>query len=176
MTRRRAVETTFFVRSVETDQTGMVHHSQYLVWFEEGRAAWMRAMGSDYADLKASGFDLAVSEVHARYVAPAPYGRQVTVRSWVDALRSHALKFSYQVVDTESGGTLVTGYTRHVCVGSERRVVRIPQRWRELFSGVTQSELVQFTHLRLAALRTPAYGGTGSGHQALPTPDASPER
>ena len=176
MTEGRVVETTFFVRYAETDQMGVVHHSEYVVWFEEGRSAWMRAMGANYADLEASGFDLAVSEVHARYTAPALYGRQVTVRSWVDELRSRTLKFSYQVVDTESGRTLVTGYTRHVCVDAERRVVRVPQRWRELFSGATQSELVQFTHLRLTALRTPTYKGDGRGHPGLVTPDASPDR
>jgi acyl-CoA thioester hydrolase len=108
MTERRVVETTFFVRYAETDQMGLVHHAEYVVWFEEGRSAWMRAMGSNYADLEASGFDLAVSEVHARYVAPALYGRQVTVRSWVDEVRSLALKFSYQVVDTESGTCALT--------------------------------------------------------------------
>lgn len=133
-------------------------------------------MGANYADLEASGFDLAVSEVHARYVAPALYGRQVTVRSRVDELRSRTLKFSYQVVDTESGRTLVIGYTRHVCVDPELRVVRIPQRWRELFSGVIQNELVQFTHLRLTALGTPAYKGDGSDHSGLVTPDASRDR
>ena len=176
MTDGRVVETTFFVRYAETDQMRVVHHSEYVVWFEEGRSAWIRAMGGNYADLVSSGFDLAVSEVHARYVAPALYGRQVTVRSWIDALHSYVLTFSYQVADTENGETLVTGYTRHVCVDSDRRVVRIPQRWRELFSGVTQSELLQFAHRRLLALRTPAYGGTGSGHQVLTTPDASPDQ
>jgi acyl-CoA thioester hydrolase len=177
MTDGRVVEMTFFVRYAETDQMGVVHHSEYVVWFEEGRSAWIRAMGGNYADLEASGFDLAVSEVHARYVAPALYGRRVTVRSWVDELRSRALKFSYQVVDTESGGTLVTGYTRHVCVDAERRVVLIPKRWRELFSGVTQSDLLQYVHLRPTALPKPVVGGDGSGrHSAQITPDVSSDQ
>ena len=60
MVEGRVVETTFFVRYAETDQMGVVHHAEYVVWFEEGRSAWMRAMGSNYADLEASGFDLAV--------------------------------------------------------------------------------------------------------------------
>jgi acyl-CoA thioester hydrolase len=54
---------------------GVVHHAAYIVWFEEGRSAWMQAMGSNYADLESSGFNLAVSKVHARYGAPALYGR-----------------------------------------------------------------------------------------------------
>jgi acyl-CoA thioester hydrolase len=133
MSEGQVVETTFFVRYAETDQMGVVHHAEYIVWFEEGRSAWMRAMGSNYAELEAGGFNLAVSEVHARYLAPALYGRQVTVRTWVDEVHSRTLKLSYKVLDTESGQELVTGHTRHVCVDREGRVVRIPQPWRELF-------------------------------------------
>lgn len=129
------VETTFFVRYAETDQMGVVHHAAYIVWFEEGRSAWMRARGSNYAELEADGLNLAVSEVHARYVAPALYGRQVTVRTWGEAVRSRSMRVAYQVVDTESGRTLVTGYTRHICVDRQGRVVRLPQKWRRILEG-----------------------------------------
>jgi acyl-CoA thioester hydrolase len=135
MTERRIVETTFHVRYAETDQMGVVHHAAYIVWFEEGRSAWMRALGSDYAEFEADGLYLAASEVHARYLAPALYGRQVTVRTWGAELRSRTIKICYEVVDAESGQTLVTGYTRHICVNHEGTVVRIPEKWRKLLAG-----------------------------------------
>lgn len=135
MTERRVVETTFYVRYAETDQMGMVHHASYIVWFEEGRSAWMRALGSNYAEFEADGLYLVVSEVHARYLAPALYGRQATVRTWGEELRSRTLKICYEVVDTESGQTLVTGYTRHICVDHGGQVVRIPAKWRKLLVG-----------------------------------------
>ena len=133
MSKQEIVETTFHVRYAETDQMGVVHHSAYIVWFEEGRSSWMRAMGSNYADFEASGLVLAVSEVYARYQAAALYGRQVTVRTWVEEMRSRTAKMCYEVLDSESGQTLVTGFTRHVCVDREGKVVRIPERWQELF-------------------------------------------
>jgi acyl-CoA thioester hydrolase len=135
VTDHRVVETTFYVRYAETDQMGVVHHSAYIVWFEEGRSSWMRAMGSNYADFEASGLNLAASEVYARYQAPALYGRQVTVRTWVEEVRSRTAKICYEVVDTESGRMLVNGYTRHVCVDRQGQVVRIPEKWRELLVG-----------------------------------------
>jgi acyl-CoA thioester hydrolase len=135
MTQPRVVETTFHVRYAETDQMQLVHHTAYIVWFEEGRSSWMRAQGSDYARFEASGLYLAVSEVYARYIAPAHYGRQVTARTWVEELRSRLIKFCYEVLDTQSGQTLVTGYTRHVCVDREGQVVRIPDSWLELLRG-----------------------------------------
>jgi acyl-CoA thioester hydrolase len=135
MSQKKVAETTFYVRYAETDQMGVAHHAAYVVWFEEGRSAWMRAMGGDYAEFEAEGFYLVVSEVQARYVAPALYGRQVTVRTWVDELRSRTLKFGYEVADTESGQILVTGTTRHVCTDHQGRVNRIPAKWREMLGG-----------------------------------------
>lgn len=135
MTEHRVVETTFHVRYAETDQMGVVHHAAYIVWFEEGRSAWMRALGTNYAQFEADGLYLAASEVYARYLAPALYGRQVTVRTWSEKLRSRTVKICYEVVDTESGQTLVTGYTRHICVDRAGKVVRIPEKWRKLLAG-----------------------------------------
>lgn len=137
MVEKRVVETTFFVRYAETDQMGVVHHAAYIVWFEEGRSSWMRALGSNYADFEASGFNLAVSEVYARYQAPALYGRRVTVRTWAEEIRSRSVRICYEVADTESGRTLVTGYTRHICVDKDGMVVRIPERWRHLLKGTS---------------------------------------
>jgi acyl-CoA thioester hydrolase len=131
----RVVETTFHVRYAETDKMGVVHHAAYIVWFEEGRSAWMRAAGSNYADFEAGGLNLAVSEVFARYSAPATYGRQVTVRTWPEQIRSRTAKLCYEVLDTESGRVLVTGYTHHVCVDRDGNVARIPAQWRRLLGG-----------------------------------------
>jgi hypothetical protein len=49
-------ETTFHVRYAETDQMGIVHHSAYIVWFEEGRSAWSRQVGRPYADFERAGY------------------------------------------------------------------------------------------------------------------------
>jgi acyl-CoA thioester hydrolase len=135
MTEHHISETTFYVRYAETDQMSIVHHAAYIIWFEEGRSAWLRETGRDYADFEASGLYLAASEVQARYLAPALYGRQVTVRTWVEEVRSRTLKFCYEVLDTESRQKLVTGHTRHICIDREGKVARIPQAWRELLSG-----------------------------------------
>jgi acyl-CoA thioester hydrolase len=93
----------------------------------------MRAMGSNYAAFESSGFNLAVSEVFARYHAPALYGRQVTVRTWIEHVRSRSAEIRYEVIDSESRRTLVTGYTRHICIDRAGNVVRIPEAWRDVF-------------------------------------------
>ncbi|MCU0241967.1 MAG: acyl-CoA thioesterase [Vicinamibacteria bacterium] len=142
MSASQAVETTFFVRYAETDQMGVVHHSSYIVWFEEGRSAWMRALGSNYADFEALGFNLSVAEVYAKYLAPARYGRQVTIRTWTEDVRSRAVTIRYEVLDTETRQLLVAGHTRHVCVDHQKKVTRLPEKWRRFFAqdGVEPSD------------------------------------
>ena len=127
-----AVEISFHVRFAETDQMGIVHHTNYIIWFEESRSAYMRARGTSYTAFAADGLELAVSKVQARYLAPARYDRLVTVCCWVEQMQSRKMRFSYRIYDTASGQTLVTGFTDHICITPEGRVARIPDKWRHM--------------------------------------------
>jgi acyl-CoA thioester hydrolase len=95
----------------------------------------MRQNGGDYADFEVQGFYLPVSEVEARFTAPARYGDLVTIRTWVEELRSRSLTLAYEVVMQETGQSLATGHTRHICTDREGRVRVIPKRMRELLGG-----------------------------------------
>ena len=132
MTKDRVVETTVRVRYAETDAMGVVYHTNYLIWFEVGRGEYMRQKGGDYADFEAQGFYLPVSEVDARFIAPARYGDLILIRTWTEELRSRSLAFTYEVVMQETGQVLVTGRTRHICTDREGRVKMIPKEMREL--------------------------------------------
>lgn len=123
-------ETSFRTRYAETDAMGIVHHASYIVYFEVGRSHYARERGSDYASIERSGVALAVIEMHARYVKPAVYDQLITVRSWIDEMRSRSVVFSYEIVDTESGDILVTGTSKHLCIDKAGRVVPIPAAWR----------------------------------------------
>jgi acyl-CoA thioester hydrolase len=119
-------QTTLRVRYAETDAMGIVYHANYLIWFEVGRGDHFRAMGHDYRQWEEQGFFLPVSEVHARYHAPARYGDMVTVHTWLEEVRSRSLTLAYRVVSSASQETLVTGWTRHLCVDRQGRVLRLP--------------------------------------------------
>jgi len=126
----RFVETTFHVRYAETDQMGIVHHSAYVVWLEEGRSQWMRSHGKSFVQFEQDGLQLAVSEIFLRYHQPARYDQRVTVRCGVTSLRSRQVQFNYEVVDTESGAMLVDGYTQHICLDEGGNVTKIPDKWQ----------------------------------------------
>lgn len=121
-----AVDTVFHVRYAETDAMGIVHHASYIVWFEEGRSAYMRACGLPYSEVERRGYWFAVAEVSARFHAPARYDDQVLVRTRLAELHSRGLTFIYEIRRAVDDTLLVTGETRHVCIDRAGAVRRIP--------------------------------------------------
>lgn len=120
------------VRYAETDAMGIVHHRNYFVWFEAGRVEYMRTIGSNYAEVEKGGHFFAVSEVGARYLAPARFDDLIIIRTWLEDIRSRTIAFSYEVIRAETGQTLVTGFTRHVCIDATGKVTAIPADVRKL--------------------------------------------
>ncbi len=128
---RYIAETSIYIRYAETDAMGIVHHSNHIVFFEEGRSNYARLRGSDYASIERSGYYLTVAEVNARYLKPAVYGQQVTIRCWIEEMKSRSVTFGYEIVDTPTGELHVSGSTKHICITHEGKVTHIPEAWRQ---------------------------------------------
>jgi acyl-CoA thioester hydrolase len=112
---------------------GIVHHSYYVVWLEEGRSQWMRAQGSSYTQFEKEGVLLAVSELYLRYGQAARYDQLVTVRCWIEEVKSRQITFNYEIVDAETRVIFVSGYSRHICLDRQGKVTKIPDKWRRLW-------------------------------------------
>ncbi len=104
-------ETRFRVRYAETDQMGVVHHSNYVVWFELGRTDYMRDLGVSYARLEREGLFLAVAQIDIRYGAPARYDDELRVITRIERVRSRAVTFAYEVRRVDDDERLATGST-----------------------------------------------------------------
>lgn len=119
-------ETELIVRYAETDAQGIVHHSNYLVWFEEGRSDYLRQQGLNYSDFEKSGFFVVVVEATARYKAPAYYEDRLRIRTTLARAQGKILEFRYEVVN-QQGTLLAEGKTVHVVLGPDRRPVALPE-------------------------------------------------
>ncbi|CAG0937146.1 4-hydroxybenzoyl-CoA thioesterase [Thermoflexales bacterium] len=111
---------------------GIVHHSQYVVWMEEGRSDLMRRKGFTFDRWEAVNIGFAVSDVKLRYHAPAHYGERVTVRTRVESLRSRQIVFGYEIVNADSQQLLVTGTVQLIAVNKQNQVRTIPREVQEL--------------------------------------------
>ena len=120
------------VRYAETDQMGVVHHANYVVWFELARTNLCALSGWHYADIERLGYFLMVTGVEVRYRQPARYGDAVQVVCWGERLASRGVRFAYEVRRGED--LLATGATDHVWVEiATRRPCRTPEPLRGPF-------------------------------------------
>ena len=122
-------ETTFHVRYAETDKMGVVHHAVYLVWFEEGRSAFIRERGWSYAEIERGGYFLAASKLDAKYLRAARYDQRVTVRTWIASYRSRTITFSCEITDADDEESLFVATIRLICLNRGGAIVRIPNAW-----------------------------------------------
>jgi acyl-CoA thioester hydrolase len=124
-------ENTFRVRYSETDAQGIVHHSSYIAYLEEGRLEYIRQRGTSYTSLVDDGYFLSVTEVNARYLRPAIFDNLLTVRCWISQLRSRGMTFEYEILNADTGEQLLTGYSKHICVNHQGQVARMPETWQK---------------------------------------------
>jgi acyl-CoA thioester hydrolase len=121
------------VRYAETDQMGVVYHTNYLVWCEVGRTDFIRARGMSYADMERAGIGLAVSELTARFHSAARYDDMIRIRTTLAEVRSRGITFDYVISRAEDGHRLVTARTALVSIDAGGRPMALPAAVRALF-------------------------------------------
>jgi acyl-CoA thioester hydrolase len=114
------------VRFCETDLMGIVHHSNYLAYFEAGRVEWLRRRGVTYADWAARGIHLPVVEASVRYRAPARFDDVIAIETSLVEIRAASLRFEYRMERLGEGEPelLAEGFTRLACVNEHHAVQR----------------------------------------------------
>jgi acyl-CoA thioester hydrolase len=114
------------VRFAETDAQGVAHNSNYLVWFEVARVAYLAEYAGGYSAIREQGFESFVLESHVRYLQPARFDDRLTIHARVGELRGARFRFDYEITNT-AGETIADGWTSHACVDSTTlRPTRIP--------------------------------------------------
>ena len=127
-------EIEFRVRYAETDQMGVVYHTNYLVWCEVGRTDFIRKRGMSYADIERSGTLLAVADLSARFHGAARYEELVRVRTTLADLQSRLIVFDYLITNAETNERLVTARTSLVSVDAAGRPRKLSPEIRDLFT------------------------------------------
>jgi len=129
----RYVDTDLRVRYEETDKFGVVYYANYFVYFEVGRAEYMRQQGIPYDQMEKKGYFLLVAEANCRYKAPLRYDEEVTVRTWVRKLTGKAVVFAYQLFKKGEDKLAAEGETFHIVTDSKGVSCHLPETYRKYF-------------------------------------------
>ena len=127
-------ETRLRVRYAETDQMGVVYHSNHFIWFEVGRVELLRQLGFSYKDMEsADGCFIAVVDARCRYKAPARYDDEIIVRTHLENVRESVIHFGYELVRADDGQLLAEGETTHIVADAQMRKTSIPEKYMAAF-------------------------------------------
>lgn len=158
-------ETGWEVLYYETDRMGIVHHSNYIRWFEYARVHYLRASGAAYEELEADGIESPVVSVSARYLKPTVFGDFLSLAVRCVRYTGVRLVLEYRVMNAD-GETVCTGETQHAFALQEtHRVISLSQHRPALHDRLT--ELIKGRAL-WEELSDNAHKGNPNGNSSSP--------
>ena len=132
-------ETRIRVRYAETDQMGVVYHSNHFIWFEVGRVELLRQFGFSYKDMeREDDCFIAVADAHCRYKAPVHYDDEIVVRTYLKHVREKVLRFGYELRSVETGELVAEGETTHVVANSKMKTRALPEKYMTVFRAALE--------------------------------------
>jgi len=127
-------ETRIRVRYAETDQMGIVYHSNHFVYFEVGRVELLRQLGFTYKEMEIQDqCHIAVVDARCRYKAPVLYDDDVLVRTHLKNVREKMIHFGYELVRANTGELLAEGETTHIVADAEMKPRALPEKYMKVF-------------------------------------------
>jgi len=119
------VETRIKVRYVETDQMGVVHHSNYFAWFEVARVELLEKLGFPYNRLEKEGLFLPMLSAACVYRAAAGFGDEVVVSAELKEMTGVRMDINYEVRKVGEERVITQGETVHAWANSELKPVNL---------------------------------------------------
>jgi len=125
------------VRFAETDAQGIVHNSNYVVWFEVARVEYLERHAGGYQRLRDLGIEAVVLETHIRYTQPAKFDDRLVVHA--RCLDVKGARFRYEYAIERDGMVIADGWTSHATVDAGTfRPTRVPDWLREAIATAEQ--------------------------------------
>ncbi len=130
----RVNETRIRVRYAETDQMGVVYHSNHFIWFEVGRVELLRQLGFSYREMESQDNRfIAVAEAKCRYRAPVRYDEEVLVRTQLLNVRESVVHFGYELRRASDDTLLAEGETTHIVTDANMKMAPLPEKYLAAF-------------------------------------------
>lgn len=118
-------ETKIVVRYAETDQMGIVHHSNYLIWFEAGRTDFVKESKISYSEMEKEGILIPLAESNCKYIIGAKYEDELIIKTWIKELTPVKVEFNYSVIREKDKKEIAKGSTMHVFVSKDFKIINL---------------------------------------------------
>ena len=130
--------TSIIVRYGETDQMGVVHHSNYLRYLEVARLEWLTKLGISYNTMEEEGVMMPVISAHIDYKLPAKFEDALVVHIHLRAVPLVKMIFDYEITN-QNNELVCTASTSLAFINSaSRRPIRCPETFKNVFAKVVE--------------------------------------
>ncbi|MFA6848890.1 MAG: thioesterase family protein [Selenomonadaceae bacterium] len=118
------------VNFYDTDAMAVVHHANYIRWFEIGRVDFLRKAGITIGELMADGFVFPITDVNCKYVSPGKFDDVLVIETIPTALTKVKMAFDYRILREADQKVLVEGHTQNVFTNRETgSIARLPEKY-----------------------------------------------
>ena len=128
-------------RYSETDQMGVIYHSNYPTWFEVARTDYISKLGFSYKAMEDSGIISPVVDLDIKYIKSIFYPETVKIKTWVEKYSRLRSVYCYEIYN-EAGELATTGSTTLTCIKKEDfkpiRLDRYFPEWHAVYSDVAE--------------------------------------
>ncbi len=117
----------------ETDAMGIVHHSNYVRYFEEARGYFLEVKGFPYERLREEfNLEVILSSLQVNYKRALPYGERFTIYLKPSIVNSYLFSFEYELYNSNNKLS-TTGTTTHGCIDRDsKKLIKIPQVLKDI--------------------------------------------
>jgi acyl-CoA thioester hydrolase len=122
------------VRFAETDAMGIVHHSNYPIWFEAARTEYIKTLGLTYSEFMQRGINTPLMEVHNFYKRPAIYEDRVRIETRLVTLSPFRIAFAYRLYRNDETEPMGYGRTVHALVDDTLKLTNFKKKDPELYA------------------------------------------
>jgi len=118
------------VNFYDTDAMAVVHHANYIRWFEIGRVEFLREAGITLNELMEAGYVFPITDVSCKYLSPGKFDDELVIETKPTALTKVKMAFDYRILRETDGTVLVTGHTQNVFTSRETgSITRLPEKY-----------------------------------------------
>lgn len=123
----------------ETDQMGIIHHSNYIRWMEEARIAYMDEMGFPYQAVEESGIISPVLSVQCEYRSMTHFGDRIRIEVSLRSFKGVKYEIAYVMRDEKTGEVRAEGVSKHCYLKKDGRPVSIKKALPALYEKMMQA-------------------------------------
>ena len=139
-----SVKTKLRVHFYDTDTMGVVHHANYMRWFETGRVEYLRSIGITLTEMMSDGILFPITEVRAKYLHSAKFDDDLELETTALELTKVKMEFNYKIRRQSDEKILVTGYSQNVFTNSATgKISRLPEKYFSKLEKAMIEEMAQ---------------------------------